>query len=196
VVRKETPVDEYRQNGERSLSHYYRRNYPFDVDETLGVEERVSFDLDDEGRYRIVGIVDRISRTRDGAIEIHDYKTGRWVPDQKELDRDRQLALYQIGVTEKFGDADPVRLVWHYLLRNQVRTSTRTPDQLASLRAETAKLIDHIRGEVRFDPKPSPLCSWCEYDDICPAAAGADASSGGEASTGTERRKSDQLSLI
>jgi RecB family exonuclease len=218
VVRKETPVDEYRENGERGLTHYYRRHYPFDVDETLGLEERVSFDLDSGGRYRILGIVDRISRTRDGVIEIHDYKTGRWVPDQKRLDGDRQLALYQIGVTEKFGDGDPVRLVWHYLSRNLVRTSTRTPEQLASLRAETAELIDLIRGEVGFDPKPSALCSWCEYNDICPAvavaegraapaprgesrsaateASGATTPTTAEASTGDARRRSGQLPLI
>ena len=93
------------------------------------------------------------------------------MPDQKQLDEDRQLALYQIGVTEKLGDDRPVRLVWHYVFRNQVRTSTRTPEQLASLRAETAELIDRIRAEERFEPTPSALCSWCEYNDICPAVA-------------------------
>jgi len=177
VVRKETPVEEYRKNGERSLTNYYRKHYPFDADETLGLEERINFDLDGGGRYRILGFVDRISRTRDGVIEIHDYKTGRWVPDQKQLDEDRQLALYQIGVTEKLGVDGPMRLVWHYVLRNQVRTSTRTPEQLASLRTETAGLIDHIRAEERFEPRQSALCSWCEYNDICPAVAvdGSDA---------------------
>jgi putative RecB family exonuclease len=178
VVRRETPLEEYRENGDRSLANYYRRHYPFDGDETLGLEERISFDLDGEGRYRILGFVDRISRARDGVIEIHDYKTGRWVPDQKRLDGDRQLALYQIGVAEKFGEDGPMRLVWHYVLRNQVRTSTRTPEQLASLRIETAALIDRVRAEECFEPRTSALCSWCEYNDICPAVAvdGGDAS--------------------
>jgi putative RecB family exonuclease len=177
VVRKETPVEEYRENGERSLTNYYRKHYPFDADETLGLEERINFDLDGGGRYRILGFVDRISRARDGVIEIHDYKTGRWVPNQKRLDEDRQLALYQIGVTEKLGVDGPMRLVWHYVFRNRVCTSTRTPEQLAALRAETAELIDHIRAEERFEPRQSTLCSWCEYNDICPAVAvdGSDA---------------------
>lgn len=34
----------------------------------------------------------------DGAFEIHNYKTGSKLPEQKELDEDMQLALYQIGV--------------------------------------------------------------------------------------------------
>jgi hypothetical protein len=140
------------------------------------------------------------------------------VPDQKRLDEDRQLALYQIGVTEKFGDDGPMRLVWHYVSRNQVRTSTRTPEQLASLRAETAELIDHIRAEERFEPTPNPMCSWCEYNDICPAvavdgsdapraprsesrpaateASGATSPTTGEAPAGGARRKGGQLPLL
>ena len=218
VVRKETPLEEYRENGERGLTNYYRRHYPFDADETLGLEERISFDLEGGGRYRILGFVDRISRARDGVVEIHDYKTGRWVPNQKRIDEDRQLALYQIGVTEKFGEDGPMRLVWHYVVRNQVRTSTRTPEQLASLRSETAELIDRIRGEAQFEPRTSALCSWCEYNDICPAVAvdGSDAARATrgedpvaeteapratsptttETPTGGARRKSGQLPLL
>jgi putative RecB family exonuclease len=171
IVKQENPVAHYRGNGERSLSNYYRRHYPFDADETLGIEEHVVFQLDDSGRYGIQGYVDRISRARDGAIEIHDYKTSRWVPNQAKVDADRQLAFYQIGIAGRYGDESPVRLVWHYVLRNQTRTSTRTPEQLDGLRAETLLLIDRIRAASDFEPKTSTLCGWCEYNDICPAQA-------------------------
>jgi len=175
VVRKETPVADYRTNGERCLSNYYRGHYPFDADETLAVEEQIVFDLDDSGRYRIRGFVDRISRTRDGTIEIHDYKTGKWVPNQKKIDEDRQLAFYQIGITGKYGNDSPVRLVWHFVARNQVRTSERTPEQLAALRSETIDLIDTIQATEQFPPKTGALCDWCEYNDICPAMTGSNA---------------------
>ena len=52
---------------------------------------RSRFALDADGRYALRGIIDRLVRARDGALEIHDYKTGRRVPSQDELDRDRQL---------------------------------------------------------------------------------------------------------
>jgi hypothetical protein len=26
--------------------------------------------------------------------------------------------------------------------------------------------------QTRFEPKTSALCSWCEYNDICPAVVG------------------------
>lgn len=172
IVKQGTPLSFYRELGVRCLEGYYRRHYPFDGDETLGVEERVVFDLDPDGapgRYRVQGIVDRISRTRDGVIEIIDYKTGGYVPRQEALDRDRQLALYQIGLAERFGADPPVQLVWHYLARGTVRRSNRSPEQLDELRRETAALIDRIRAEQEFAPKKSALCDWCEFRALCPA---------------------------
>jgi putative RecB family exonuclease len=101
IARSGTSPELYRENGELCLSNYYRRHYPFDGDETLGLEERLVFSLDPQGSYRIQGVVDRVVRARDEAIEIHDYKTAQRVPRQERLDCDRQLALYQIGVAEK-----------------------------------------------------------------------------------------------
>lgn len=168
IVRVENSVDFYRDTGERCLSNYYHRAYPFDGDETLGIEERVHFSLDGDGAYRIQGVIDRVVRARDGAIEIHDYKTSQRVPRQQQLDRDRQLAFYQIAIAERYDEKQPMRLVWHYLLLDQVRTSTRTPEQLAKLREESIALIDRIRAEASFEPRPGPLCRWCEFYDICP----------------------------
>ena len=168
IVRTENSLDFYRELGERCLSGFYRRHYPFDADHTLGIEKRVILSLDHTGEYRVQGIVDRIAEARDGAIEIQDYKTGAWVPPQEQLDRDRQLALYQMGIGESYGPGRPIRLVWHYLQRNQVRTSTRTPEQLEELRCATIGLIDRIRAEDRYEAKPGPLCRWCEYAERCP----------------------------
>ncbi len=170
IVRTENDAASYRQLGEQCLSNYYRRWYPFDADETLAIEARVLFPLDPAGEYRIQGFVDRVVRSRDGALEIHDYKTGQRVPSQRQLDSDRQLAFYQMGLAEKYGDGGPIRLVWHYLLPNQLRTSSRTPEQLEALRERTIGLIERIRVETRYEPKTGPLCRWCEYNDICPAS--------------------------
>ena len=207
IVKAENTPDDYRANGERSLSNYYRRHYPFDADQTLGLEEHVVFTLDDAGRYGIQGYVDRISRARDGAIEIHDYKTSRWVPKQTQLDEDRQLAFYQIGIAGKFGAESAVRLVWHYVLRNQTRTSTRTPAQLAALRSATLLLIDRIRATTSFAPRTSTLCGWCEYNDVCPAVAAGDrpaasharpdeTAAAPESDAEAARGKRDQLPLL
>ena len=70
IVRDDTSVDDYRANGDRSLQYFYRRHYPFDGDQTLATEHRVLFSLDEKGDYRLQGIIDRVVRSRDRAIEI------------------------------------------------------------------------------------------------------------------------------
>ncbi len=173
IVRSENPPEFYRESGIRCLNHFYRRDYPFDRDETLAVEERVQFSLDVEDRYRMNGIIDRVVRARDGAIEIHDYKTGRRVPSQSALDRDRQLALYQIGLGERFvSESKEIRLVWDYLLNNTIRISTRSETQLQELRDDTIRLIDQIEDATEFPARPSALCGWCEYRSRCPVGGG------------------------
>jgi len=169
IVREGTPLDFYRGLGEQCLANYYHEHYPFDRDETLALEEHVSFDLGG-GAYRLQGFVDRIARTRDGTIEIQDYKTSARVPSQADADEDRQLALYQIGVGQRFGADRPVRLVWRYLRQKRTLVSTRTPEQLDDLVVQTRALIDRIRSETIFEARPSALCRWCEYREGCPAS--------------------------
>jgi putative RecB family exonuclease len=142
------------------------------------------------------GFIDRIARARDGAIEIQDYKTSRRVPSQAEVDEDRQLALYQIGVGARFG-ARPVRLVWRYLRQRRTLVSTRTPEQLADLAARTRALIDRIRSETVFEPSPSALCRWCEYREGCPASPERRAERPAYAPRGARRPEAPaQLSLM
>jgi len=168
IIREGTPLAFYRNLGESCLRGYYLKHYPFDDGETLGIEKRVVFPLDAAGEYKMQGIIDRISRARDGVIEIHDYKTGARVPSQKMVDQDRQLALYQIGLTRQYGEDQTFRLVWHYVAKNKTRISTRTPDDLEKLRESTIAIIDEIQSTTEFPAKKIALCPWCEYKSRCP----------------------------
>jgi putative RecB family exonuclease len=170
IIRPDSTIEDYQRLGARCLENYYRSHYPFDAGETVAIEEPVSLRLDPEGRYQVRGIVDRIARAAPGRYEIHDYKTGGWLPPQKRLDADRQLALYQIGLEQTYPDVESVELVWHYLLFNRTLRSERSPDALAELRETTIRLIDTIEAAGEFPAKPGPLCRWCEYRGICPDA--------------------------
>lgn len=170
-ARPELETGFYLTQGDRCLENYYRAHYPFDGDETLGLEERVEFELGSDAEpVRFQGVIDRVVRARDGATEIHDFKTGARVPSQQDLDDDRQLALYQIGLARTRGHAGPVRLVWHYLRQGVVRSSQREPRELHTLESETLDLVERIQSEREFAPVPGRLCSWCEYRDGCPAS--------------------------
>lgn len=170
IVRAENPPTYYLERGERCLENYYRSHYPFTNGETVALEERLRLQLDTEGRYRMLGIVDRIVRRPDGAFEIHDFKTSASLPSQRKINEDRQLALYQIGLEQTYPDATEVELVWHYLIFNKTLRSRRTVESLAELRQSTIRLIDKVEAETEFRPRPGPLCRWCDYGSICPDA--------------------------
>jgi hypothetical protein len=104
-------------------------------------------------------------------------------------------------VAERFGHDQPVRLVWHYLLSDQLRTSSRTPEALCALREETKGLIDRIRAEREFEPRPSALCRWCEYRELCPAnperaASGAERAPEAKPAPAAAANASGQLLLL
>ena len=168
IVKTEYAPDHYRKVGERCITDFYRTYHPFRDGVTLGLEEKIGIPLDDAGRYRLEGYVDRIVRVEPGIYEVHDYKTGNSLPSAEDLLNDRQLPLYQMGVQQKFPDARDVRLVWHYLAFNQELRSARSPDALESLKVRTVELIRRIESTREFPPTESALCRWCEYQDICP----------------------------
>lgn len=170
IVREGLDADHYVRLGVRCLENYYRSHYPFDRGETVGIEKNISAILDEAGAYRIRGIIDRVVRTAPGCYEVHDYKTGGYVPPRKKLDADRQLALYQIGIEQSYADVDEVVLVWHYVAFGKTLTSSRSPEQLETLKQDTIALIDHVESTSEFTAKPSKLCNWCEFKGLCPNA--------------------------
>ena len=169
VVREGyTPAD-YRAAGERAIRGYYERHHPFDADTTIGIERRVVLDLDAEGERRLQGYVDRIVKVADGVWEIHDYKTGRSLPTQADVDSDRQLALYQLAVEQMYPEVREMTLVWHYLMHGEELHSKRRPEQLAALREEVLADVREIECADDFPTRVSRLCDWCDYRSACPA---------------------------
>jgi len=166
IVRKEYTADHYRGVGERCITDYYQRYHPFDQTRTLGIEREVMVSLPQDHRLR--GYLDRLAQQLDGTYEIHDYKTSSHLPGQPDIDQDRQLALYQIGVQQEFRDATQVRLVWHYMAFDKTLISERNREQLEELQLSTVELIRRIESAKEFPPRKSALCDWCEFQDICP----------------------------
>ncbi len=169
IVRKQYDAENYRQIGRNCLTRYYERYYPFNDATTIATEHRISFPIDDQGRYWIQGVIDRLAIRKDGTYEIHDYKTSGSLPSQQHIDQDRQLALYQIGVKQYWPDVEKIELIWHYLFFDVEMRSKRTPEDLARVKAEVIDLINRIESDTEFKPFESPLCDWCPYPEFCPA---------------------------
>jgi putative RecB family exonuclease len=168
IIRKDYTAEDYRRLGEKCITDYYNRYYPFDQGKTLGLEENIYFRLDDEKEYWIRGFIDRLALLDHSVLEIHDYKTSGKLPTQEDVNSDRQLAFYQMGVEEKWKDIQEIRLVWHYLAFDTEIRSSRTPEELQQLRRETLQLIQKIESDRQFLPKEGALCDWCDYQGFCP----------------------------
>ena len=169
ITKKELTPQNYRGTGVKCLTNYYSRYAPFNHAVTIWIEDLISFSLSKNGRYKMRGFIDRLDRTKDNIYEIHDYKTSGSLPLQEYLDEDRQLALYEIGIRERFSDVKEVKLIWHYLVFDTEISSKRTLEQLSDLRKETIALIDRIEADKEFKHKVSNLCEWCDYWEYCPA---------------------------
>lgn len=167
IVRENLTSENYRQMGESFIKNYYENYHPFTDSNTIECEKRVVLDLDEEGRFRLQGYIDRLA-TKDEIYEIHDYKTGGTLPEQQYLDKDRQLALYAIAVKKAYPDAKEVKLIWHYLAFAKTVTSSRTDEELDRLKSETIEKIKEIEACSEFEPKVSALCDWCQFKGICP----------------------------
>ncbi|MBN2490215.1 MAG: PD-(D/E)XK nuclease family protein [Planctomycetes bacterium] len=168
-VRENRGPDHYRAAGVACLETYYRLNHPFaDAARTLGLEQRVEFELDGDARYPIQGYIDRLVQGADGMLEIHDYKTSSRMPRPEDFAADGQLALYQIGLGRVFAGQRGVRLVWHYLVHGERVELGKTPADLERLGARTRATIDAVRAEQAWEARPGALCRWCDYHDLCP----------------------------
>lgn len=167
IVRNDRTAEDYRASGRRMLERYYRRFHPFDQGVTLGLELQVLFPLADGVQFQ--GYIDRVTRNGDRCLEIHDYKTSGSLPSQAEIEQDRQLTLYEVGVRQRWPETGEVKLIWHYLGFDTDLHLTRVPRQLEATQSGALRVIHGIESAREFPPRESRLCDWCGYFQICPA---------------------------
>ncbi|MBA7608142.1 hypothetical protein ES703_15317 [subsurface metagenome] len=168
ITKKDLTQEHYHALGKTLIETYYKRYAPFDSDITIGTEMRIPFSLGDGDKYRLTGLIDRLSRTENDIYQIHDYKTSAYLPSQEDADNDRQLGLYQIGIQKKWPDIKNIKLIWHYLAFDRELISSRSEEAICKLTEDTVRLIDEIDSAEDFPPRESGLCEWCEYPDLCP----------------------------
>jgi RecB family exonuclease len=170
ISRPELTAADYLALGARYLTAFHARYQPFDQERTVAVERRILFPLDEARKIWMQGFIDRLSVTREGIWQIRDYKTGQWLPTQQDVDADRQLALYQIGVQRHFPrHARAVELIWHYVAHDLEMRSRREPAALRELEARTLGLIDAIQTDTTWAMVEGKHCHRCSYQSVCPA---------------------------
>jgi DNA helicase II / ATP-dependent DNA helicase PcrA len=130
------------------------------------LEQEKAFELPLANNVILTGRMDLVNSLGRKDVEIVDFKTGK---PKKDADarKDLQLSIYALAAKEIF-EWNPVRLVFHYLLNNQIQVTTRDGKQLDEAERNVQETAADIRaGE--FPPKPGFACRSCAYKPICPA---------------------------
>jgi putative RecB family exonuclease len=168
IIKKQYTMEKYLSLAKQYISDYYQKYKPFNQTKTIGIENHLIFPLDKQKNYQIQGFIDRLSEKEPRHFQIHDYKTSSRLPSQKQLDSDRQLGLYMLGVKNQYPQVKDITLIWHFLKFNKELQSTRSNQQLEKLKDKVITLIKRIESSKTFTCNLSPLCNWCEYKPICP----------------------------
>lgn len=126
------------------------------------------------GTFNVRGYVDRLERTKEGALVITDYKTGRAPRESDVGNKMRQLEMYAYMVRALRGEL-PSRMRLMYLKDKVVLEQQPTESSMKFLEKRTIALFDAIERACtngNFPPKRSGLCNFCNFKQWCPEFGG------------------------
>jgi putative RecB family exonuclease len=166
----------YVRQGESILRRFYEKNPPWNYN-VIDLESRFEVVLENPKTKEVhilTGIIDRIDKPSENEYEIIDYKTTRRMSSQENVDKNLQLALYQLGLIKRWPHIDPkkITLSLYYVKHNEKLSSHRSQESIETIKTQLLETIDEIEKRMAtndFPAVPSSLCDWCAYKPICPA---------------------------
>lgn len=143
----------------------------------IGLELRLEAQV---GSLTLRGIIDRLELDADGGLVVTDYKTGKVPGLTHEQSRLGGVHFYAF-LCERVLGRRPARIQLLYLSEPVAIVAEPSDQSIRGLEQRTAaiwKAVERACAEEDFRPRPSPLCSWCAFQDYCPAFGGDPARAG------------------
>lgn len=154
------------QRAKHTLTRYWTR---VGDDYRPAADTEKWFELPVGERALVVGSIDRIDVDEDGDLHVVDYKTGR-LRDREKVRGSLQLAIYALACEHLYGRL-PATVSLDYVVADVPVVVAVGELDLDGARdaveeAAAAVLADH------YEPTPTRLCDWCDFQSVCPAWAG------------------------
>lgn len=135
----------------------------------LAVEKNFNFNI--SNAVILNGMIDRIQLDPDGVVHVCDYKT---VKNKKYLKNDfLQLLTYAYVI---FNDDPTIEKVRgsYILLRHNFEYITKefSKKEILEIKDKYEEYAKMIEDEKLWRPNPTPLCSYCDYVELCPEGKG------------------------
>lgn len=163
-----TDTKEWLDRANSLIDNYFALEEPNSFEPTHR-ELHLEIELSDE--LYLHGYVDRLDVAGTGEVRIIDYKTGRAPKPAWEEKALFQLRIYALIYWRNNGVV-PKLLQLIYLGSSQLLRNTPTEADLLSTEKTLLRIGSEIIAAIRDDkwtPKPSRLCDWCSFKNICPA---------------------------
>jgi putative RecB family exonuclease len=137
----------------------------------VGVEVMLEADLDG---VALRGIIDRLDMNERGELVVIDYKTGRAPGVRYEKSKLAGVHLYALLCERALG-VIPVEVRLLHLREPLTISASPTAQTLRGQRQRTLAVwqaIERACDQGDFQPRPSGLCSFCNFQQWCPAHGG------------------------
>lgn len=122
------------------------------------------FTIELPGNVVLRGFIDRVDKP-DDIFEIVDYKTGK----SKHLD-EFQLLVYALALWHEHPEIKRVKGSYIVLGEgSKVIPYTISKTDTDRCVTEILKVADMIRTDQSWEPRPTRLCSYCDFESACPA---------------------------
>jgi len=157
--------------AEQLVRRYFELEDPTTI-HPIGIELMLEARI---GDLRLRGIIDRLELDADGELVVTDYKTGRAPVERYEQGRLGGVHFYSF-LCEELRGRRPARVQLLYLADPLAIITVPTDQSTRGLRTKVGAIWSAVELACEredFRPKPGPLCTWCSFQDRCPAFGGS-----------------------
>ncbi len=161
IIKNENDINHYIDLGIKLLIGYYSNSFLNDLSKTISLEQK--FEVKLNGEIVLRGIIDRLSRTKEGILRVTDFKTGSASGPLENL----QLPSYAVHVFE-INNEEEIELCIEDLKQKETRIAKVKKDIVESTKNRLISKINIIEKTTNFNAVIGPLCRWCGFNEICP----------------------------